>query len=71
MCESGTSCTRQYKNKKSKGQREIAQNTHSGMSVAAAVRKIVKLWEDAVRVVADNSMKVQSRTAAAGSGGKD
>lgn len=43
---------------------------HSCLSVAAAVRKIVKLLDDAVRVVGDNSVKVQSRTAAAGSGCK-
>lgn len=40
---------------------------HSCLSVAAAVRKIVELLEDAVRAVSDNSVKVQCRTAAAGS----
>lgn len=44
--------------------------THSCLSVAAAVRKIVKLLEDAVRVVGDNGAKVERRTAAAGSGCK-
>lgn len=38
--------------------------------MAAAVRKIVKLLGDAVRAVGDNSVKVQCRTAAAGSGCK-